>query len=562
MSQPIRLIHFIHAMLRLEGRDFVRELYRQFLHRDPSEPEYPHYMHLLAMHQPKHAIIAQVMCSPEAEALYHHPSSDFFQPPATSAACILRRFYPSDPLFFMHSLYNELLNRNPDASGLHGHMHNLLKGTPKKALLEAFLASPECQGLLSAAHIPVANQAVSIHTGVLGYPHVTHVGIFLGYPHPLTLDGEGIGRFLYRMIDGLLSTRPHVHIHIAATEYNYADAKHTFAALSVRHPGRVHITKSSNIEWFNTHVPAEVWIVPILSLELALFLKKPYILCLHDLVHHQFKELYFSTYPDFCHRIDRNGYQVMDKAAAIVSNSEYVRVHHAIGIGKMPPEKTHVIRLAPPTDEYGSFPLIEEAHFRQKYQLFDEYLVFPTVLRLHKNFERLIAAFIRFRYSADGYPSRLRLVFTDQLANSPKQAEVSHLLKHVPDPEIRSSIMFIGRIPKSDLPFLYKYAVGTIVPTLFEGSCPFPILESLTMGTPVAAAKLEVTAEIVTDMNTILAFNPYSIEEMESVIRVLWVYRHHLLAPQQAAIYAALQRRWTDVANEYYALMQQVAVLG
>ncbi len=563
LAQHYRVIHFIHAMLRLEGLDFIREVYRQFLHRVPSEVEYQHYMKLLAMRQTKQTLMVHVMCSEEAERLYHQPPAGFIHLHDETAASILRRFYPSEPFFFVHSLYNELLCRNPDTQGMQGHLHSLLAGMQKKNLLHGFFTSAECQQLLSLPQIPVQDDWRMVDTGIAAFPSghriVNHIGIFLAYPHPLALDGEGIGRFLYRLIEGFLINRPDVHIHIAATDYNYLDAENTFALLKSHFPGRVHITKSNNIESFNTSVPAEVWIVPIVSLELAMFLKKPYIVCLHDLVHHQFKDLYFTIYPEFCHRVDRNGYHILKKAAAIVSNSNYVRTLHAIGVAGMPAEKTHVIRLAPPNNEYQTFSFIDEAQFRMKYQLYLDYLVFPTVLRLHKNIERLIAAFIKFRQSFDGYHSRLRLVFTDQLTNTPKQAEVMQILQHVADEEIRSSIMFIGRIPKSDLPSLYKYALGTIVPTLFEGSCPFPILESLTMGTPVAAANLEVTNEIITDMSAFLAFNPYSIEEIEAAIRSLWTYRHKLLARQQAAISGAMQRSWTDAAHEYYALIQHVA---
>ncbi|MCY9763513.1 DUF4214 domain-containing protein [Paenibacillus alvei] len=563
MKQQYRVIHFIHALLKLDGLDFIRELYRQFLHRQPSEMEYHHFLKLLAIRQTKLKILCKVMCSKEAEQLFDQPPAGFIHfLEETTATSILRRFYLSEPIFFIHSLYNEFLLRNPDSDGLHAHLNAILSGIPRKKLLRSFLASQECQGLLASSYIPLNDDPhLGYNTGTVHpfrHSMVTHIGIFLGYPNPQVMEGEGIGRFLYRLIDGLLTTRPEVHIHIAATEYNYSDTMHTFGSLISLYPGRVHFTKSNNIEWFNTNVQAQVWIVPILSLELALYLTKPYILCLHDLVHHEFKELYFSTFPEFCYRVDRTGYLVLEKAAAIVSNSNYVRSHHAIHCAGMPAEKTHVIRLAPPSNEYQSCTLIDEAQFRMRYKIFHDYLVYPTALRLHKNFERLIMAFIRFRQSLDGYHSHLRLVFTDQLTDIPSHAEVTGMLQRISDEEIRNSIIFLGRIPKSDLPSLYKYAMGTIVPTLFEGSCPFPILESLTMGTPVAAANLEVTNEVIKDMKAFLAFSPYSIEEIEIAIRGLWMYHDQLLDLQQAAISDAMQRSWTDVANEYFNLIQNI----
>lgn len=556
MNQQFRIIHFIQAIIRLDGNHFIAELFRQFLHREPGAIEYQHYSRLLASHKTKAAIIEQVMCSSEAEQNYLRPPASFIPTEALTAANLFRRFYAAEPFFFIHSLYDELLCRCPDTLGLRSHIQGLQARHSKKLMIRQFYNSPEFHHLL-AQPLPPLKPDPSVPAALLGI--VQHIGIFLAYPHPLAMDGEGIGRFLYRLTRGMLTNFPHIHIHIAATGYNFADAEHTFSPLRNMFPGRVHIHHHNNVEHFNTHVPAEVWIVPILTLDLAMFLRKPYILCLHDLVHHQFKELYFSTYPEFCHRVDRNGYYILHKAAAVVSNSNYVRTHHAIGIAGLPVHKTHVIRLAPPSDEYQSFSFLNEAHFRMKYQLPYEYMVFPTVLRLHKNFERLIAAYIKFRQSIDGYHSRLRLVFTDQLSNNPKQAEVMHMLHQIHDPEILNGLMFIGRIPTSDLPSLYKYAVGTIVPTLFEGSCPFPILESLTVGTPVAAANIEVTNELISDMSAFLAFNPYSVDEIVASMRALWVFRYTLLPRQQEVIQGALQRSWSDVANEYYALLQHVA---
>lgn len=558
MDLQYRLIHFIQAIWRQDGQQFIAELFRQLLNREPGAIEYQHYMRLLTSRQTKLSIIEQIMCSEEAEQNYLRPPTSFIPTEATTAASLIRRFYAAEPFFFVHSLYDELLCRNPDSLGLQGHLKGLMAKHSKKLMLRQFLNSIEFQHLLVHPQLPLKSEPNPYSILTASPRTVQHIGIFLAYPHPLAMDGEGIGRFLYRLTRGMLSNFPHVHIHIAATGYNHADAEQSFSPLKPMFPGRIHIHHSNNVEHFNTNVPAEIWIVPIISLDLAMFLKKPYILCLHDLVHHQFKDLYFSTYPEFCHRVDRNGYYILHKAAAVVSNSNYVRTHHAIGIAGLPAHKTHVIRLAPPSDEYQTFSFMDQQHFRAKYQLHHEYIVFPTVLRLHKNFERLLAAFIQFRLTIDGYHSRLRLVFTDQLSSSPKEADVMRMLHHVQDPEIVNSLMFIGRIPTSDLPSLYKYAVGTIVPTLFEGSCPFPILESLTVGTPVAAANLEVTNEIIPDMSAFLAFNPYSVDEIEASLRALWAFRHTLVPRQQEVTRGAMQRGWSDVANEYYALLQHV----
>lgn len=563
MSRHYRIIHHLYELLRREGNDFLRHMYIQMLHREPGEAELQHYGRLLSIRTGKVTVAMSVMCSEEAEQLYHRPAITLIPRQQGTIASRIQSFYTAEPLFFLHSLYAELLGRAPDPMGMEGHSRTLSSGTPRKALLRTFVMSEECQRLLAGPTPPPLPQ--QLHQAATGRSEsipVTQIGVFLGYPHSLALDGEGIGRFLYRLVEGLLTIRHDTVVHIAATHYNEGDTRNTFDGLNARFPGRCRIVGSNNMGWINGHVPVEVWIVPIVSLKLALHLEKPYVLCLHDLVHHQFRDLYYSIQPEFCHWVDRNAYDVMDSAAAIVSSSQYVRLHHAVALGGMPLAKTHVIRLAPPSSEYQSSPPVPEAAFRAAYQLFEPYIVFPSVLRLHKNFERLIAAFLRYRHSPDGFASRLHLVFTDDLSNNPKRAEVMQLLLQCQNEEIRSSVRFIGRIPKFHIPSLYQYAVGTIVPTLFEGSCPFPILESLTMGTPVAVSQLEVTQELIQDMEGFLAFNPYSLEEMEVAIRGLWLHRDQLLPRQQAAICHAMQRSWNDVAAEYYALIKHAAAAG
>lgn len=562
MTQPLRVIHFLHAILKLDAAQFTSALYLHFLEREPRQFEYQHMERLLASTRSRVSIMLDLLISDEALHNYSKPPVDFIPSGSHTIASRIRMFYTSEPYFFIHSLYTEFLGRNPDDGGLYSFLRSFQGSTANKKLLASIFNSHECQQLLAAPQMPqLADPASARMTALaasISYRSrpVTHIGIFLAYPHPLVLDGEGIGRFLYRMIEGLLISQSHVHIHIATTEFNYVDSERTFKTLIHRFPGRIHMFKSNVVERFNTHVPAEVWLVPIVSLQLALFLNKPYIVCLHDLVHREFSEIYLSISPEFCHRVDRSAYNVLHQAAAVVSNSQYVRTKHAIGIAQLPVAKTNVIRLAPPTDEYSSFPFMNEQQFRFKYNIFYEYIVFPTVFRSHKNIERLILAFAHFKQSFGSNPNSLHLVFTDHYLHNPLQDKIHHMLQQL-DELTRNSILFIGRIPKSDLPSLYRYAVGTIAPSLFEGSCPFPILESLTVDTPVAAANLEVTNEIIPDMEAVIGFNPYSIEQIQASILSLWIFRDQLLPRQKAAIVETMQRNWSHVANEYYSLFMQ-----
>lgn len=113
---------------------------------------------------------------------------------------------------------------------------------------------------------------------------------------------------------------------------------------------------------------------------------------------------------------------------------------------------------------------------------------------------------MKFKQSLEEPPSNLKLVFTDHYRERPIHLPDVYL--HCTNEQIKNSIVFLNRIPSDNVPYLYKYALGTIVPTLFEGICPFPILESLILDTPIAASQIEVTSEVVTNMTAFFSFNP------------------------------------------------------
>lgn len=553
-----RIVQILNRILRLEGAEFISELYRQLLNREPDPQGLHYHVSLLTRKVSKMSLITTFMQSEEAERVYRQVLYNPIEYNRNTVARIISLFYLASNLYFVHALYNELLGRNPEQGGIDIHVQYLLRGLSRKNLLNHILLSEECQRILISEQIPVFHGTIIPHSGT---QMSKRIGIFVGFAQLLDLDGEGIGRFLARLVHGLLMHNSETVIYAVTTLENYGGFEKLFSKELAQFPERFILLTSNSMDWINTHVPVDVWIVPSISIEMAMFLQKPFILCLHDLVYLHFRDMYYGKLPEFTDKVNRFAYPMTDKAYAVVFNSNYVRTADGIGYLELPVEKTHVIRLAAPTEEYSSFGIYDEDSFRKKYQLFEKYIVFPSVIRLHKNHCMLIEAFIKFRHTPDGYHSKLQLVFTDNCHTSLLNKEISDILESCVDLDIRRSIHFIGRIPSTDLPSLYKYAIGTIVPTLFEGSCPFPILESLAVGTPVAASRIEVTKEVIHDIESFLPFNPTSVEEMANSIQLLWSHNSNLLPRQINTLSASLSRTWSDVAHEYFNLTQHVIQL-
>ncbi|GAA4841648.1 hypothetical protein GCM10023310_19420 [Paenibacillus vulneris] len=557
-----RIVRVIHALLRLEGEAFIWVLYSQLLHREPHGHELQYYMQLLAQGTQKLDLLTALIQNGEAERLFGFPNPPGHQD--ITLASIVNQFFLADGPQFIEALYYEFLYRSPDPGGMQVHLQHLAQGVPRMMFIMSFLTSSEFLTLM-AAPLPPGETSVMPNTPVQPVPiagsglPAKQVGIFMGYTQTIgkLLDGEGIGRFSMRLIEGLLH-HPDIIIHVAVRENNYLDLERAYRKLKALYPGRVFVHKFPSMEWLNHHIPVDVWVVPYIGMELALELHKPFILCVHDLVYMHFRNEYYREQPVFCQSLDNIVYRMADKARKVVFNSNFTRDHEGMQFLKLPFHKMHVIRLAAPSEEYASFGITPELEFRLKYKLYGPYITFPSVVRLHKNHDRLIEAFLRYKQSPDGKRSQLRLVLTDQQHDRPLEGAMAAALQRCTDAEARSSVNFIGRLPSHDIPSLYKYAFGTIVPTLFEGSCPFPILESLVMDTPVATSRLEVINEVVSDHYALITFNPYDVAEMETAIRQLVWNRNPLVLRQKQALQSMLNRKWTDVANEYYAVISAI----
>lgn len=539
-----RMIQILYRVFQLEREEFIWELHWQLFQREPEPADFYRYLADLYKDMNKFSVASAMLQSEEAERIFRTPAESSNNSTSTIAG-IMRRIYSQPDLDFVHALYKELLSRTADLSGLESHIYHLQLGVLRPRLIHEFLLSEECRQILSNPKPPV-DRTRSLQ-----------VGFFLGYPMKVSLDGEGIGRFITRLLQGLIYEDKELVIHIAAFDYNYQHLVDTFSGVKAAFPDRLIIHAFQDIERLNRNVKVDVWIIPYVGLELAVQLEKPYILCLHDIVHIHFRELYYKEQPQWCCSVEKIAAKVANKASAVLFQSNYTRAHEGLSFLKLPEEKTHVVRFAPPIEEYQTIGVKDESQFRAEHQLHYDYIVFPSVIRLHKNHVRLIEAFLSYRRTAEGDAAKIRLVLTDHYEHRPYKKEITALLQTCTE-ELRSSVVFLDRLSSHDIPSLYKYAVGTIVPTLFEGAIPFPVLESLLMDTPVAVSRIGVTQEVVKDMEAMLAFDPYNVEDMRNSIHNLVKHNRALLAKQKKEIKGLLHRSWTDVAHDYCRIINKL----
>lgn len=220
-----------------------------------------------------------------------------------------------------------------------------------------------------------------------------------------------------------------------------------------------------------------------------LFCQSPFVFAIHDLSHIYCPEnsnpsirLYYATVMKrACHR-----------AAKILTVSEFTRqqIIQWTGVGA-----ENVVNVGCAVDS-------AYRPGEQSYALGFPYLLSVSNRKRHKNEFRIVEAFAE----ADLDP-RMHLVFTGD--------EISDLRSRIENKRLSSRIDFLGVVPESKLPSLYRGAEAMIFPSLYEGF-GLPVLEAMACGTPVVTANVTAMPEIAG--GAAMLVDPSSVEQIANAM--------------------------------------------
>ncbi len=215
----------------------------------------------------------------------------------------------------------------------------------------------------------------------------------------------------------------------------------------------------------------------------------PYVLTIHD--------LQFRTYPQYFSRLKRAYLSAVippsaRRATVVAVPSEYVRssVVQAYGVD---PDRVMVV-------PHGIEPaLAAEATpaevLRERYSLGDgPIIVYPAVTHPHKHHEFLL------RMMRDHWTDPdLRLV----LPGGEGLADAAVAAAAATDPRVRR----LGRVPAADRDGLLLMAQAMVFPSQYEGFGA-PLIEAMTLGTPVVCSDATCMPQIVGDAGLVRPLDP------------------------------------------------------
>jgi glycosyltransferase involved in cell wall biosynthesis len=293
----------------------------------------------------------------------------------------------------------------------------------------------------------------------------------------------------------------------------------------------------------------DVWVLPYLGVIHALDF--PSVLFIHDLVVHHFPEAFP---PNVVAGAMRAARERAAEATLCATMSAVIKEVDLIGVLGLPEERIRVVRPVPPAD----LPLVSGAQAAAMLPpaLARPYLFYPGALRGYKNHAMLLRALAVLR-DEHGDES-LDVVFTGPDPNygpGPLLALAERL-------GLTSRVHVLGRVDRTTLAALYRCALATVVPSLYEQGS-FPIYEALHLGCPVACSDIPALHEQFEGMGeAMIYFDPHDPRAVARTIQDIRARRDEIRLCQLASGKVAFQRTWKDVAGQWLTVFREAAELG
>ncbi|MCU1329203.1 MAG: glycosyl transferase, group 1 [Bryobacterales bacterium] len=233
-----------------------------------------------------------------------------------------------------------------------------------------------------------------------------------------------------------------------------------------------------------THIPMH---------RVPLFLKRPYVVTIHDLSSLFYDEAKRALHEAHVFKLRRG----LERAARIIAVSGATQRD----VSELAPRAAKRIRLiynAPDPlflDRKASASEAARDRHRvvERYQLHDPFLLYAGSIRPQKNIPRLIEAFSVVRSQLEGHRGfkKLRLIIIgDEIS---RHAAVRRAVIHS---RVENCVRFLGYVPFPELRVFHELATAFVFPSLYEGF-GLPPLEAMASGTPVIASAVSSLPEVV-----------------------------------------------------------------
>lgn len=237
------------------------------------------------------------------------------------------------------------------------------------------------------------------------------------------------------------------------------------------------------------------------------------------------------------------------KSDHIIVNSEQTK-QDLIRFYQVPESKITITYLCVSERYHEPVSPEDRRGVRDRYQIPEPYFLSVGTLEPRKNLPRLIEAYAAFKKrEKGGIP---RLVLTGLLAWGSNEVKGRIEKEGL---TLGRDVILTSYVPAEDLPPLYAEAEAFIFPSLYEGF-GLPVLEAMTVGTPVIASCTSSLPEVVGRGG--LLIDPLSVDEMTEAMQIFWLDKGKREGLRKEASLQARKFSQEKMAKETLAVYEKV----
>jgi glycosyltransferase involved in cell wall biosynthesis len=174
------------------------------------------------------------------------------------------------------------------------------------------------------------------------------------------------------------------------------------------------------------------------------------------------------------------------------------------------------------------------------------YFFFTGKVKYRKNVHGIVSAFIAFKERTQ---APVKLVISGDYGGNYYENMLRELTEH----HLEHEVFFLGYTTDAMVYELYKNALACVFPSINEGF-GMPIVEAMSLGTPVLTSNISSMAEVAGDAAVLV--DPFSVEDITQGMEALWsdeTLRQHLVEKSKARV--ALFS-WPKAAREYIEIVR------
>jgi glycosyltransferase involved in cell wall biosynthesis len=286
----------------------------------------------------------------------------------------------------------------------------------------------------------------------------------------------------------------------------------------------------------------DVWLIPYGDFPIPLDF--PSVFAVHDLVCIHFPDMWEQAEQQ---RLETHFRRRAAEATLCACMSLFIRDRDLIGVLGLSAAKARMVAPAPPVD------LVAADASGSPLPLDRPYIFYPAGFRSYKNHRVLIEAIHSLRQAGH---DAIDLVFT---GSGPMPEDLQQLVQRY---QLTDRVHVLGCVDRSNLATLYRRAVATMIPALYEQGS-FPIYEALRYGCPVACSAIPPFQEQCALLGAaMLYFDPHNAGAVAEMIRLIRGKRETIRERQRLASRAIWKRTWKEAAREWLALFREAAETG